>query len=125
MIEQAGSICWIDQTIVLVSNKGKNRWVIPKGHLESDDCNLSDRARCEAWEEAGVQTDSAPRAVGEFLYQKRGGVYRVSVFVFDECSLSDSWPESSMRTRVLVEPAKAATMVNEPGLQEILRSLAP
>ena len=123
MIEQAGSICWVDQHIVLVSNKGKTRWVIPKGHLESSDTELADRARCEAWEEAGVKTDSVARAVGEFLYQKRGGLYRVSVFIFENCTLSDSWPEASMRTRQLVDPAKAASMVHERGLKEILLSL--
>lgn len=124
VIPQAGAICMVGGQVVLVTNKSGTRWVIPKGHMEPDDPDAGFRAGQEAWEEAGVNGELESDGLGSFPYSKRGGDYRVQVFLLKNCTLSDKWPEAKKRKRVLVAPARAAEMVREPELQKILRSLS-
>lgn len=124
VIPQAGAICLIEGQVVLVTNKSGTRWVIPKGHVEPDDPDASFRAGQEAWEEAGVKGKLDTESLGSFPYSKRGGNYRVQVFLLKDCTLSENWPEARKRRRVLVSPERAADMVREPELKNILRALA-
>lgn len=120
MKSQAGAICLVDGQVVLVRNSNDTRWVIPKGSLEADDPDLKHRAVQEVWEEAGVRGFTHPEPLGYFAYRKSGGVCLVTVFLMTECELSESWPESGVRTRLLRSPKEARDMVDEPGLKDIL-----
>ena len=122
-IPQSAAICMVDTQMVLVTNKKGTRWVLPKGHLESDDPSHAFRAGTEAWEEAGVRGELDPNSVGSFSYRKGGRDYRVQVFVMSGCSLAEDWPEAEQRKRILVTPQRAAGMVREPELQLLLRGL--
>jgi 8-oxo-dGTP pyrophosphatase MutT (NUDIX family) len=124
VIPQAGAICLVDGQVVLVTNKSGTRWVIPKGHMEPNDPDEGFRAVQEAWEEAGVNGELVTDSPGSFPYSKRARDYRVQVFLLRNCTLSDTWPESKMRKRVLVSPIRAAEMVREPDLQNLFRALA-
>jgi hypothetical protein len=61
--------------------------------------------------------------LGVYPYFKNGRSYSVSVFVLADCSLAESWPEASLRERILVAPEQAAQMVAEPELKSILLGL--
>lgn len=113
----------VDGQVVLVTNKSGTRWVIPKGHMEPNDPSAGFRAGQEAWEEAGVNGKLDTEPLGSFPYSKRGGDYRVQVFLLRNCTVSDRWPEAKKRKRVLVSPQRAADMVREPALKSILRAL--
>lgn len=123
MISQSGAICLVDDKMVLVTNSGRTRWVIPKGKLEQRDKSLGERAEQEAWEEAGVRGRLHPECLGHFLYRKNGGIYCVSVFMMTQCDLADRWPESTLRERVLRSPKEAVDMVDEEGLKKIIEQI--
>lgn len=120
MRAQAGGVCLVDGQVVLVRNSSNTRWVIPKGSLEKDDPDLEYRAVQEVWEEAGVRGAVHPEPLGHFAYRKSGEVCLVTVFLMTACELSESWPESGVRTRVLRSPREARDLVDEPGLKDIL-----
>ena len=111
--------------VLLITSRDTGRWVIPKGWPMRGKSSLGTAAQ-EAWEEAGVyalKTDPTP--VGSFTYDKRlkgdwAIPVRTLVYAVRVRSLSDTYPESCERTRKWVTPAEAATMVQEPELQEIL-----
>jgi 8-oxo-dGTP pyrophosphatase MutT (NUDIX family) len=122
-IPQSAAVCMVEDRMVLVTNMKGTRWVLPKGHLEPNDPSFSFRAGCEAWEEAGVKGNLVPDSLGSYPYQKRGRNYRAQVFLINECTLADDWPEAGKRKRILVAPTRAADMVREPELRQILREL--
>jgi len=121
-IPQCGAICEVGDDIVLVSNKSGSRWVIPKGHFESTDTDEAMRAGQEAWEEAGVRGLVSESALGRFTYTKHSRLFSVAVYRIEQCQLSDTWPESHLRKRILVSPAAALELVREAGLRELIRS---
>lgn len=111
--------------MVLLSNKGHTRWVIPKGHFESNDSSLAERAQIESWEEGGLRgTLRQHTALGNFSYSKGGKEYLVAVFLLEDCYLEDDWPEVKLRKRILVSPKMAAELVQEPELKNLLRNVA-
>ncbi|MCQ0093654.1 NUDIX hydrolase [Roseovarius sp. M141] len=131
---QVAALCWRDAEggdgieILLITSRGTGRWVMPKG-WPIEGLTGAEAALREAWEEAGV-TGAPPAAtpIGSYDYgktQESGYDLAVAVQVYKlhVQGLSDSFPESGERRRAWVSPAKAATMVREPGLQDILRAL--
>lgn len=123
LIAQAGAICFVKDQLVLVTNKSRTRWVIPKGHVERHDSTEAFRAVTEAWEEAGVRFEGEPTECGSFFYTKGGGLYRVAVFRLNGCELAAQWPEQSVRQRRLMSVRQASELVQEPELKQILLSL--
>ena len=123
VIPQSGAICLVGDEIVLVTSRAGSRWVIPKGHLEAQDSSALERARAEAWEEAGVSGQAQSEPCGHFHYSKKGSLYRVEVFLLRFCQLADEWPEMEQRTRILISPTEAAKLVQEPELKRLLSSI--
>lgn len=82
----------------------------------------------EAWEEAGVKNGNiSPDPFGTYEYQKQldsGGeaTCRTKVFALEVNELVDEYPESNQRDRKWVSPKEAADLVQEPQLQDMLRS---
>jgi 8-oxo-dGTP pyrophosphatase MutT (NUDIX family) len=84
----------------------------------------------EAWEEAGVCGKPSDRSLGLFSYLKRlddgtslpcvAMVYPVKV-----SKLEKDFPEAGERKRKWVTPKKAAQMVFEPELAQILKNFDP
>ena len=112
--------------VLLITSRGQGRWIIPKG-WPIDGLDAAEAALQEAWEEAGVMGGKIANApLGVFEYEKRldsGGsaICRTKVFPVEVEELSADFPEASERTLKWVSPQKAADMVEEPQLQEILR----
>jgi len=109
--------------ILLVTSRGKRRWVLPKGVVEPG-LTAVESALKEAWEEAGVEGRVDAEVLGCYQYEKWGGTCTVEVFPLRVERLADRWPESS-RDRRWFEPRDAAREVNEPELKRILSNALP
>ncbi|WP_299964371.1 NUDIX hydrolase [uncultured Roseobacter sp.] len=114
--------------VLLVTSRGTGRWIVPKGWPIK---GLSDAeaALQEAWEEAGVRAASVEEdPIGSYDYEKRrkqGEITPVQakVYLAKVESLADSYPEDHQRSRRWFSPAEAASRVQEPQLQALLRAL--
>ncbi|WP_421701827.1 NUDIX hydrolase [Aliiroseovarius sp.] len=128
---QVAALCWrgegAEKEVLLVTSRGTGRWILPKG-WPIDGLEAPEAAMQEAWEEAGVEKgklDEEP--LGEFRYDKEldtGGVAPVSATVYPikVKRLADQFPESDQRRRKWVPARKAAEMVRERELQQLLRA---
>lgn len=112
--------------ILLVTSRGRGRWIIPKGWPEAGMDAVS-AARREAWEEAGVTAGpaaSAPFARYRTVKRRESGLEEpceMLVFRFDVTSVASEFPEKGQRQITWASPAAAAELVDEPGLRDILR----
>lgn len=110
--------------VLLVTSRGTGRWILPKGWPEPGE-NLGDAASREAREEAGITGRMAAQACGTFLTNKflpTGMAERCEVHVFPlQVEMEKtSWPEKDARVRRWVSPKRAARMVAEPDLAELI-----
>jgi 8-oxo-dGTP pyrophosphatase MutT (NUDIX family) len=116
-------------TEVMLVSSSSGRWILPKG-WPIDGLTASEAAQQEAWEEGGVKKISTnDTAAQSFLGKKRfdnGSVIpcEVKVFPFKVKKLSDNYPESERRDRIWVSPARAAELVDDPGLSEVIGGFA-
>jgi len=121
-IEQSGVIPYrLEQgkiEILLVSSRKKKRWVIPKGIVEPD-LTPQDSAAKEALEEGGILGEVLPESVGNYTYEKWGGVCRVVVFLLKVTSLEANWLED-YRERQWFSLPEARKRLDEAELKAIL-----
>ncbi|MEL6169944.1 MAG: NUDIX hydrolase [Pseudomonadota bacterium] len=130
---QFGALCWRRRKgklkIALVTSRRSGRWVLPKG-WPMDGATPADAAAREAWEEAGVEGRVVETCIGIYSYTKEMEDRAdlpcvVAVFPVKARSVAKSWPEDSERVRRWVSPAKAADLVDDPELGQILRGFDP
>ncbi len=129
---QVAALCYRETAgkteVLLITSRDTGRWILPKG-WPMDGMDAPEAALKEAWEEAGVKSgELEPAPIGAFDYEKRlddgyespvhAQVYKVKVL-----EMSETFPEVEERNLNWVTPDEAANMVNEPGLQEILRQI--
>ncbi|WP_138469900.1 NUDIX hydrolase [Poseidonocella sp. HB161398] len=113
--------------ILMVTSRETRRWVLPKGWPKRG-LDAAGTAAEEAWEEAGVRfRPGAPVLAGYYSYLKRldGGLpvpVSVAVYAMQFESLAEDYPELGQRERRWFAPAEAAQLVDEEGLQEMLRA---
>lgn len=133
MRTQFAALCWRvtkgKPEILLITTRGTNRWIIPKGWPMSGE-TPGQGAMTEAWEEAGVKGKAYQHSLGLFSYLKRidrktklpcvAMVYPVKV-----SKLVKDYPEAGQRKRKWVTPKKAAAMVKEPELSQIIKTFDP
>lgn len=113
--------------ILMVTSRDTGRWVMPKGWLMNGRLDWH-AAEIEALEEAGAIGQIADEVLGHYTYDKRlsGGKKvrcRVSVYPMLVESLKKDWKERRERKRHWFSPKKAAKLVNEPELAELILSL--
>ena len=127
---QVAALCYRgekdEREFLLITSLETKRWIIPKGWpirgLKSNEAALQ-----EAWEEAGVlRGDASSIPEGKYTYQKRqpsGWSFPVETLVYAVAvkELSEDYPEAELRKRRWVSAEIAATMVEEPELQNIFR----
>jgi predicted phosphate transport protein (TIGR00153 family) len=118
----------VDATIriLLITSRGKGRWVVPKGKPISGLPPHAAAAR-EAEEEAGVLGAACPTALGSYRFRKRrssgASVWTdVLVFPFAVTEELESWNEQYERERRWFTLADAAEAVDEPDLRALIRS---
>ena len=112
--------------VLLLTSRDTGRWVLPKGWIEPREA-LTEAVAREAWEEAGIEGKVAAKPLGSYDYDKvldDGDVQSclVAVFALTMKRQAKDWPERDERDRKWVSPAKAAKLVDEPGLKDILRA---
>ncbi|MDQ2089951.1 NUDIX hydrolase [Marimonas arenosa] len=129
---QVGALCYTqkgaEKKVLLVTSRDTGRWIIPKGWpIKGKDA--AGAALQEAWEEAGVKKGRVTGAsLGSYAYDKEldSGLpvpVETLVFPIEVRKLADEFPESDERRRKWVSPEKAANMVREPELKELLLQL--
>lgn len=127
---QIGALCHRARTSgpeVLLITSSRGRWILPKG-WPIDGLTAAQAAQQEAWEEAGVKSGTvSDGAFGSYLSEKRfdnGAVVpcETQVYPIAVTEMTDAFPEAGRRTRKWVTPAKAAKMVDDQGLSQLLLS---
>lgn len=128
---QLAALCWRSGkkgTEVLLVTSSKGRWILPKG-WPIDGKTSGEAAQVEAWEEAGVKRGKVSRKpLGSFVGTKITAhgdeePCRLDVFAIEVSKTVADYPESEQRDRIWVSPGKAAKMVIEDGLREILKGV--
>ena len=112
--------------ILMITSRETRRWVIPKGGRMVGKTDPQ-AAAVEAMEEAGVQGEIDPTAIGAFRYAKRlkSGVDRmcvVAVFPLKVLVQLGTWPEAVERERRWMPLKIAAASVIEPDLADLIRT---
>jgi 8-oxo-dGTP pyrophosphatase MutT (NUDIX family) len=116
--------------ILLITSRETRRWVIPKGGRIRG-LPPRDVAAREAFEEAGlVGKIVGKRSIGSYHYSKRlredqERLYRVKVFLLSVDYQIEDWLEKDQRECQWVTLQKAAQMVDEGGLAELLQAAFP
>lgn len=110
--------------IMLITSRDTGRWVLPKGWPEGDE-QLFESAAREALEEAGLTGTMDQREFGRYFYGKRmpSGMERrceVMVFPMEVGTAADHWPEQGQRKRKWFAAGKAAGLVQEQDLGELI-----
>lgn len=130
---QVAALCWRPaasggEEVLLITSRDTGRWILPKG-WPIDGKDGAQSALQEAWEEAGVTRAAIdPEPVGRYRYNKgldHGGTVPVETLVYRVRveALADDYPEAGERRRRWVSPKRAAVMVREPQLRDILGKL--
>ena len=109
--------------ILLITSRGRGRWIIPKGVIDPGR-TATESARNEAYEEAGVEGEVNSVALGQYQYEKWGGICTVEVFAMEVSTVSETWPESSERRRKWMSVEEAANAVEESALKGLILSLS-
>jgi 8-oxo-dGTP pyrophosphatase MutT (NUDIX family) len=109
--------------ILLITSIKQKQWIIPKGIIE-DNLSPQESACKEAFEEAGISGRVVGDMIGEYTYEKWGGVCRVRVYLFEVDTLHKSWPELHLRERRWFSLEKAKKVVHSQQVIDILTSLS-
>jgi len=115
--------------VLLVTSRRSKRWIVPKG-WPMDGKTPVESAEIEAWEEAGVRGRMYSRCLGLYHYRKSVGeddnlpcVAMLYAMKVRECA--PDFPEAGQRKRKWLRPKKAAALVDEPELAEMIRRFKP
>jgi len=129
---QFGALCYrVRQDkvqVLLITSRGTGRWILPKG-WPMDATTPAGTAMQEAWEEAGVEGRTMGNSLGIYSYVKIDEGTRlpcvVAVFPIRVKRLRDDYPESGQRRRKWGSKKKAAALLDEPELRQIVRNFDP
>lgn len=112
---------------ILMVTSSRGRWILPKGWPMKGKKNR-EAALIEAWEEGGVKKGKVSRKpMGKYMATKltKSGDEEVTETAVYEVKVKDirkKFPERDRRERRWVSPKKAAKLVTEDGLRQILKS---
>lgn len=112
---------------ILLVTSSHGRWILPKG-WPIDGKSGGETAMQEAWEEAGVKKGKvAKEPVGTFLTKKRYDDGRAvpcetAVYAIAVDKVANDFPEAHKRDRKWVSPDEAVDLVDDAGLQRILKA---
>ena len=115
--------------VLLITSRDTKRWIIPKG-WPMDGTTPAEAAAKEAFEEAGVEGKLSEMVAGFYGYLKQMDKSDdlpivVAVFPIRVKRLLREWPEQPERKRRWFSVKKAATMVAEPELRQIIKHFDP
>lgn len=114
--------------VMIITSRGTGRWILPKG-WPMDGETPAQAAATEAYEEAGVRGDAAHLPIGFYSYVKEYDGDNlpivVAMFPLKVKKILKTWPEKSERKRKWVTRKKAAELLTEPELRQIVRHFDP
>lgn len=113
---EGGSI----KILLIKSRKGK--WIVPKGIIELG-LTPQESALKESIEEAGVEGIVDEKLLGEYKYDKWGGVCNVRVFPMLVTKEYEKWEEDYFRIRKWYEIEKAVSRIAVPELIGMIKAL--
>ena len=131
-LPQVAALCWRRLgdavEVLLITSRETGRWVIPKGWPMTGR-SAAEAAGREAWQEAGVRGQVQTLPLGNYLYDKvmvppEVLLCSVSVYALEVAAIKDRFPEADQRQRSWFDPITAAGLVAEPGLRDLLTSIA-
>lgn len=105
--------------ILLITSLNSGKWIFPKGIIE-EDLTAQESAAKEAFEEAGVEGEVLDILIGDYSYNKWGGICHVRVYPFHVKKIFDQWPESGERKRCWILQAEAINLVEKSDLKQLL-----
>jgi 8-oxo-dGTP pyrophosphatase MutT (NUDIX family) len=113
--------------VMLITSRGTQRWVIPKG-WPMQGLRPQDAAATEAVEEAGLLGELEEQPIGAYRYAKqlkagRAIDVQVIVFALRVTGQADEWKEQSERSWRWFRYRRAAGLVAEPGLKRLIREI--
>ena len=130
---QFGALCWRVRAdkleFLLVTSRQRKRWIVPKG-WPVDGATPAEAAKTEAWEEAGAKGKVSPVCLGIYSYNKyldKKDVLPcvVAVFPIRVKKTETSYPEMDERRRKWFSRKKAAKLVDEPELANMILNFDP
>ncbi len=129
---QFGALCYRvgdgKVQVLLITSRGTGRWILPKG-WPMDGATPAEAAQREAWEEAGVEGKALGNSLGIYSYIKNDDGEAlpcvVAVFAIKVKALRRNFPEAGQRRRKWVSCKKAAAMLGEPELRQMVLNFEP
>ena len=114
--------------VMLVTSRDTGRWVLPKGWPEFGE-QFCEAAAREAGEEAGLKGAISTHEAGRYYYSKGlagGDSVRCEVLVYalEVDGVAGKWKEKGQRKRKWFTPAKAAEIVAERDLGDVILDFA-
>ena len=129
---QVAALCYRDtaegKRVLLITSRDTGRWIVPKG-WPRDGRDGPRAALQEAWEEAGVRKAEIESDPVGFYYYAKGMTegltipVEAQVYLTRVKELGEDYPEADVRKRAWFTPERAAELVEEPDLQDMLRAL--
>ncbi len=117
--KQSGVIPVYKGKVVLITARGSQRWITPKGSVEWE-LSAQDSAAKEALEEAGIKGQVFPEEIGTYTYEKMGGRYKVRLYFMEVTKLKENWDEKHFRKRKLFSPKQAIKKVVPATVSKIM-----
>ena len=112
----------------LVTSRRSGRWIVPKGWPMNGQTPM-DAAATEAFEEAGVRGKIEPRPIGVFSYYKVHSKNELPciavVYPLKVKKVLRTWPEHKERNRKWLPRKKAAALVDNAELSQIILRFQP
>ncbi len=113
--------------VMLVTSRTTKRFIVPKGWPMKGKSGRQ-AALIEAREEAGVAGHTLKEPLGRYTYWKRLSesfvLVKVTAYLLAADETLADWDEASARQRAWLSPADAATLIDEPELATLIRSVA-
>ena len=129
---QFGALCYRVrkdkvQVLVITTRSGKS-WIVPKG-WPIDKATPAQSAAREAFEEAGVEGKVTGNCLGIYSYVKDVSgddlPCVVALFALKVKRIHTIYPERGQRKRKWLSRKKAATMVDNPELRQLIKDFEP
>jgi 8-oxo-dGTP pyrophosphatase MutT (NUDIX family) len=112
--------------ILLITSRETRRFIVPKG-WPMKGLNSRQAALVEAREEAGITGTTRKAALGRYTYWKRMSSsfipVEVTTYLLHVEGPSEEWKEAGTRERAWLSPEDAATLIDEPELATLIRSV--
>lgn len=129
---QFGALCYRIQKdkvqVLLITSRARKKWIIPKG-WPINNATPAETASREAFEEAGVEGKARPICLG--IYSRTEDLITgdlpcvIALFPLKVKRILSTFPEMSQRKRKWFSLKKAASLVDNPELGQIINGFDP